>query len=203
MPSSIDCVGVSDGCEGGEAASTVPAPPARPSIRSSFISRQFACKIRGWRPYRIEHLSCVNCNHTVARARPYATIRERLGCMMHCATRLDGAPGIGRGHAAARPCRVFFCRGWRNDRRMSGLSPHQRSLNERDWLPCVYLLRPVRSSLVGVPEIDQGGGSRGFGTGHARFGMSSPLMTAGRATKASSTRFTLRKSAAPTNSPAS
>ena len=147
------CVGGRPGCGGGDAASTVPIPPVRPSIRSSFIARQFAYKRPGWRLYRIEHVSCANCNHTVTQAHPYDAVRRLRRCVMHRATLLmpghrarEGHPvgdsplGDGLGYAAAWPCGGFFCRAEQSAGRMSALSRHQRSLSERYWRPCVYLL---------------------------------------------------------------
>src|SRR3979409_857746 len=45
-----------------------------PPMRSSFMTRQFAGQRRGWRPPRIEHVSCANCNRTVPQEH-FAAIR--------------------------------------------------------------------------------------------------------------------------------
>src|SRR5713226_8709296 len=50
---------------GGASSLRADSPSNRPSIRSSFMTRQFAGQRRDWRPRRIEHVSYANCNHTV------------------------------------------------------------------------------------------------------------------------------------------
>src|SRR5882724_2609889 len=66
----------------------------RPSVRSSFIARQFAAQRRDWRPRRIEHVSCANCNRTVVQVYPQAIRLQDCCCpLMHRSTLLAECDG--------------------------------------------------------------------------------------------------------------
>src|ERR1700736_1634977 len=70
------------------------SPSIRPSIRSSFMTRQFAGQRRDWRPRRIEHVSYANCNHTVPQRYPRAMCFQDGFCpLMRRATALGTHDG--------------------------------------------------------------------------------------------------------------